>query len=292
MVTSFSSSHQVSKMLLHSALSLCFLVAFVGSSLSPFTQDELYSKIGNNHMLAKKDVVSLINVQKPLLYEEFLARDCRAAFLRGRKRSGLYIIRPKFSPLLVVYCDMEHDGGGWTVLHRNLLSQKSPSWSNNWDAYKYGFGNLLGNHWLGNEFMHRLTKQNAFSVRFVIIDSNGQIKHADYQSFRVDGEDTGYALRLGNYSGNAGDALTSWGEAGIHDNMRFSARDQDHDRRVSTNCALENGGGWWYDNCYSALLTSNNQIYWKGLCTELSSCSLASIMIRPNGKNCNKYSKS
>ncbi|KAJ7345911.1 hypothetical protein JRQ81_001861 [Phrynocephalus forsythii] len=256
---------------------------------NPFIKlDELLSEIGNKHMLAKKDLVSLINAQKPVLYREFLARDCRAAFRRGRRQSGLYIIHPKYSPLLVVYCDMEYDGGGWTVLHRNVLSKKSQLWSNNWDAYKMGFGNLLGNHWFGNEFMHLLTRQNSFSVRFVIVDSNGQTKHADYHSFRVDGEEAGYALRLGNYSGNAGDALTSWGEAGIHDNMRFSTVDQDHDRRVTTNCALENGAGWWYDNCYSALLTSGNQIYWKGLCTEHSSCSLASIMIRPNGKNCNK----
>lgn len=239
-------------------------------------------------MLARQDLESVINAQKPLLYEEYIARDCKAAYLRGRHQSGLYVIHPKHCPLLVVYCDMEHDGGGWTVLHKNQLSQNSPSWSNDWNAYKIGFGNLLENHWLGNEFMHLLTRQNAFSVRFVITDSNGQTKYADYHSFRVDDEESGYALKLGNYSGNAGDSLTSWGEAGIHDNMRFSTKDRDNDRRVTANCALENSGGWWYDNCYSALLTNANQIYWKGLCTEVNSCSLASIMIRPNRQNCNK----
>ncbi|XP_042303108.1 fibrinogen-like protein 1-like protein [Sceloporus undulatus] len=281
-------ANKVPGMLLHSALYLCFLISIHGSNgSSSLSKDELYSKIGNNHMIVNRDVASLINAQKPALYEEYLARDCRAAFRRGRKQSGLYIIRPKFSPLLVVYCDMDYDGGGWTVLHRNAVNKNTPSWSRNWKDYRIGFGDLLGNHWLGNEYIHLLTRQNSFAVRFVIIDSNGKTKHADYHSFSVDSEDTGYALRLGNYSGNAGDALTTMGEPGIHDNMKFSAQDQDNDRRPTTNCALESGGGWWYDNCYSAQLTSGNQIYWKGLCTESSNCKLASILIRPNGKNCN-----
>ncbi|XP_054826280.1 fibrinogen-like protein 1-like protein [Eublepharis macularius] len=278
-------------MLLYSALFLCTLITFNGGVVSsPLTQQELFSKIGNYHMLANKDASTLKNAQKPEIYEEYLARDCRAAFLRGRKENGLYVIRPKYSPLLAVYCDMEYDGGGWTVLHKNEVNQKAP-WSNTWDAYKRGFGDLLGNHWLGNEFIHLLTNQNAFTVRFLIVDSNGKTKNADYHSFKVDSEDNGYALRLGNYSGNAGDALTTVGESGVHDNMRFSSQDRDNDRRSDTNCALDNAGGWWYDNCYSALLTSDNHIRWKGLCTEVSSCKLAAILIRPNGQNCNLSSR-
>ncbi|KAL8183118.1 UNVERIFIED_CONTAM: hypothetical protein K2H54_018105 [Gekko kuhli] len=108
---------------------------------------------------------------------------------------------------------MEYDGGGWTVLHRNDVSQKAP-WTSTWNAYKMGFGDLSGNHWLGNEFIHLLTQQNAFSVRFLLVDSDGKTKHADYHSFKVDSEDSGYVLRLGNYSGDAGDALTTMGEIG------------------------------------------------------------------------------
>lgn len=231
------------------------------------------------------------NVSKVLqeygsFFSGYLARDCRHAYLHGRKKSGLYIIRPKYSSLLAVYCEMKYDGGGWTVLHRNNMSQAA-SWSHDWNAYKIGFGNLMGNYWFGNEFIHLLTRQNAFTVRFVIIDSDGKIKHADYDNFEVDSEENDFALRLGNYSGDAGDVLTTMSESGIHDNMRFSTEDNDNDRRTNVNCALDNAGGWWYDNCYSALLTSGHHIYWKGLCTDIRACKLASIMIRPNGKNCN-----
>ncbi|XP_053141544.1 fibrinogen-like protein 1-like protein [Hemicordylus capensis] len=281
------STNQVPKMLLYSVLCLCVLITLNGATaFSSLTKDELYLKISNPHMLPEKNVGSLINAQKSEIYEEYLARDCRAAYVHGRRRSGLYVIRPKLSSLFVVYCDMEYDGGGWTVLHRNNANKKS-SWSRTWHDYKQGFGSLLGNHWLGNEFMHLLTRQNAFSVRFVITESNGEIKHADYSSFKVDTEHNGYALRLGNYSGDATDALTTMYETGIHDNMKFSTKDRDNDRRVDINCALNNAGGWWYDNCFSAVLASDNRIYWKGLCTDINACKLASIMIRPNGKNCN-----
>lgn len=224
-----------------------------------------------------------------LSFSEYLARDCRDAFRRGRKESGMYVIRPKQAALLAVYCDMKHDGGGWTVLHKNDVNQNTP-WSNTWEGYKRGFGNLSGNHWLGNEFMHLLTRQNAFTVRFLIVNSDGKTKYADYHSFKVDSEKTGYALRLGDYSGDAGDALTTIGEPGIHDNMWFSTQDNDNDRRTDRNCALDSAGGWWYDNCYSALLTSNI-IRWKGLCTESRKCKSAAILIRPNGQNCNLPSR-
>uniref|UniRef100_A0A7M4DXN7 Fibrinogen C-terminal domain-containing protein n=1 Tax=Crocodylus porosus TaxID=8502 RepID=A0A7M4DXN7_CROPO len=201
----------------------------------------------------------------------------------SRRQSGLYVIRPKNSPFLAVYCEMED--GGWTVLQRHSAGRKE-HWSRTWSDYKEGFGNLQGDHWLGNEIMHLLTRQNAFMVRFVFVDSNGHTKHADYHTFKVDSEKNGYSLRLGHYSGDAGDILTTVGEAGIHDNMKFSTLDQDNDRRPDTNCAQYYHGGWWYDDCYSALLNSDKGIYWKGLCTQNEPCSSVKIMIRPNPINC------
>uniref|UniRef100_A0A8C0GMT5 Fibrinogen C-terminal domain-containing protein n=1 Tax=Chelonoidis abingdonii TaxID=106734 RepID=A0A8C0GMT5_CHEAB len=140
-------------------------------------------------------------------------------------------------------------GGGSTVQQRNTISQKT-SWDHSWTAYKKGFGNVEGNHW-----------QNAFAVRFVIINADGKKKYANYHSFVLDNEGNGYAWRLGDYSGDAGDALTIMYESGIHDNMNFSTLDKDQDSRISNNCALNYVRGWWCDNC-------DNGIYWKGLCTE------------------------
>ncbi|XP_073162909.1 fibrinogen-like protein 1-like protein [Lepidochelys kempii] len=228
-------------------------------------------------------------LEQPLMSQ--LSRDCRAAYRHGRRQSRLYVVHPQKSSLIVVYCEMEQDGGGWTVLQRNTVSQKT-SWDHSWTAYKKGFGNLEGNHWLGNTFIYLLTRQNAFAVRSVIVNADGEKRYANYHSFALlDSEGNGYALRLGDYSGDAGDALTIIYESGIHDNMKFSTLDKDQDRRIPNNCALNYAGGWWYDSCHSALLNSDNGIYWKGLCTEYKPCESAYIMIRPNGKNCNRHIK-
>uniref|UniRef100_A0A8C8VNW7 Fibrinogen C-terminal domain-containing protein n=1 Tax=Pelusios castaneus TaxID=367368 RepID=A0A8C8VNW7_9SAUR len=275
-------------MKLYLALCLCSLVTFIEPKADkkiPLTREELIAKVGNKHMIVGRGK-SLINIPPTDVYEDYIARDCKAAYLNNRRQSGLYVVRPLNSPLIAVYCEMEKNDG-WTVLQRNNVSEKT-SWARTWSAYKEGFGNLERNHWLGNEFIHLLTRQNAFLVRFVLVDANGNKLHADYHSFELDSEKNGYALRLGDFSGNIVDALTIMYETGIHDNMKFSTIDKDQDRRVHSNCSLEHHGGWWYDNCRSAVLNSDEGIYWKSVCTEYSPCQLSSIMIKPNGQNCKK----
>ncbi|KAM4697928.1 fibrinogen-like protein 1-like protein [Rhinophrynus dorsalis] len=254
-------------------------------SLTHVSREKLYGLIANRHMLARSQLEGLLNVPRGGVTLELLAKDCRAAFLNGRRKSGLYVIKPKNSPPMVVYCDLRAESGGWTFLQRNTLQKEATFGSSNWGSYKTGFGNLMGDHWLGNELIYLLTKQNSFSVRFLVVDALGRERHADYYSFRVDSEDAGYALRLGDYSGDAGDALTTKNETGMHDNMMFSTTDRDNDR-WEKNCAQEHGGGWWFDGCRSALLNNDHAIFWRGLCDEVNPCTSAGILIKPSSKNC------
>ncbi|XP_017945505.2 fibrinogen-like protein 1-like protein [Xenopus tropicalis] len=265
-------------------LAVTLMASVSSGTLTHISREELYHRLANKHMVQGKELQEFVNVPRDGVYLELLAKDCRGAFLNLRRQNGLYVIHPKNSPPMAVYCDVSEQGQGWTVLQRNTL-QKTLFEDPTWGTYKEGFGNLMADHWLGNEMIYLLTRQNTFTVRFSVVDAQHKEHHADYSSFRVDSEANNYPLRLGDYSGGAGDALTAMNETGMHDNMMFSTKDRDNDR-WRNNCAEEKRGGWWFDSCGSALLNSDHIIYWRGLCDESNPCSSSSIMIKPSKKNC------
>ncbi|XP_060630193.2 fibrinogen-like protein 1-like protein [Anolis sagrei] len=211
-------------------------------------------------------------------------RDCEEMFQAGHTESGLYIIRPENTRKLVVQCYM--DGcNGWTVIQHNTHNTEI-TWSETWTTYKYGFGNLEADHWLGTEYIRFITQQKWYRVRINLVDADGAHKYATYDSFVVDNEDNGYALKLGTYEGNAGDSLSNSRLKNMHDNMKFSCKDQDNDRSTLNNCADVHGGGWWYDNCFNAQLNVKGAIHWSTLCQK--DCRKSVILLRPTYMFCNR----
>lgn len=101
--------------------------------------------------------------------------DCSQELLNGVRTSGVVEIFPqgKQAKPLTVYCDMETDGGGWTVRCSGLwavwgLSEVlsvcvlvqvfqrrkdgSVNFFRGWKDYMTGFGDLDGEFWLGEAF--------------------------------------------------------------------------------------------------------------------------------------------
>ena len=76
-----------------------------------------------------------------------------------------------------------------------------------WAAYKNGFGNLNGEFWLGNDNLHRLTAADNVTLRVDLEDFDGNIRYAEYTTFKVADEGDKYRLLIGGYSGKAGDSL-------------------------------------------------------------------------------------
>uniref|UniRef100_A0A8D2MQL4 Fibrinogen C-terminal domain-containing protein n=1 Tax=Zonotrichia albicollis TaxID=44394 RepID=A0A8D2MQL4_ZONAL len=202
-------------------------------------------------------------------------KDC-SEIPRG-SHSGVYIIQPKGLHHLVVYCEMNVTHGGWTVIQRN--QRDTPvTWAEAWSTYKFGFGNVRTEYWLGTEYIHQIAKQKVYQVRFVIQDSADNLSFADYNLFSVEDEEHGYRLRLGSYNGTAGDAMTSDNPNNMHDNMKFSTKDQDQDT-YSKNCAYSYEGGWWYSSCYSVRLNYKGGLTWGNLCK--GNCKSSLILIKP-----------
>ncbi|NXO42334.1 FGL1L protein, partial [Locustella ochotensis] len=161
--------------------------------------------------------------------------------------SGIYIIQPIGQQTSMVYCEMSGCLGlkdrGCTVIQRN--QQSSVIFSDK--PYKYGFGNVHTEFWLGTEYVHQITRQKVYQIRFVIWDASNNMKFADYNLFSL-GDESQYCNKLGAHSGSAEDAMASKGGTTMHDNMKFSAEDWDLDICLG-NCATSSRDGWWYLAC-------------------------------------------
>ncbi|XP_077007438.1 angiopoietin-related protein 7 isoform X2 [Tamandua tetradactyla] len=150
--------------------------------------------------------------------------DCSSLYKKNYRISGVYKLPPDDflgSPEMEVFCDMETSGGGWTTIQRRKSGLVS--FHRDWKQYKQGFGSTRGDFWLGNEHIHRLSRQPT-RLRVEMEDWEGNVRYAEYSHFVLDNEMNSYRLFLGNYSGNVeNDALH------YHNNTAFSTKDKDND---------------------------------------------------------------
>ncbi|XP_042211481.1 angiopoietin-related protein 1-like [Homarus americanus] len=171
-------------------------------------------------------------------------RNCLEVQEAGYTQSGVYTVYPSHSLGFTVYCDMDNDGGGWTVIQRrdHKFCQEE-NFYRLWDDYVKGFGNLSQEFWLGLENIHDLTSQTPTELRVDLENFKNKTGWVKYGVFKVKNKDTDYRLWVKDYSGVAGDGLA------YHNGARFTTMDKDHDT-WGQNCAISFKGGWWYRNCH------------------------------------------
>ncbi|XP_057693766.1 titin-like [Corythoichthys intestinalis] len=190
-------------------------------------------------------------------------RDCSDHLVRrGVTKSGIYQVTPDLHAggSFPVLCDMEVQGGGWTLLQ--LRKDGGVSFNRTWAEYRSGFGELLkgGEFWLGNQHIHLLTRSRDMTLRVELEDFSGIAGYAEYEHFKVASERMRFKLTLGGYSGTAGNALR-FSSTFDHSNQAFTTPDRDNDRYPSGNCGAYYSSGWWFNACMAANL---NGRYYKG----------------------------
>uniref|UniRef100_A0A3B3CJX7 Zgc:194887 n=1 Tax=Oryzias melastigma TaxID=30732 RepID=A0A3B3CJX7_ORYME len=218
-----------------------------------------------------------------------LPRDCYDMLMTssGKARDGVYLIQPGDAPI-VAFCAMQE--GGWTVF-QHITVNSSVDFDRTWDEYKNGFGDVTGDHWLGNKYLHQLTLGPAhYKLGVKLVDRDAVTKTGEYDPFLVEDESTAFRLRLGLFQGTAVDALTMDTENYLHDNQKFTTKDRDNDNYFQNCAKLEfqgvPGGGWWYDACAGANLNRRNVIYWQKDCNKEHLCKYAWMMVHVHALVC------
>jgi hypothetical protein len=173
--------------------------------------------------------------------------------------SGLFRVSPTGGCEFKVYCDMCLVGGeGWIVIQRRRNGDVAFQ-NKNWTNYRTGFGDYLGEYWMGLQKIHELTRLGTYEL-FVGFQTGGVLSTARYwavyNSFSVGSEVTNYKLTLspmneGRSCMNNFDHLRQ-----MHEGQSFTTYDRDHDGVDQVNCANHTGrqfGGWWFggDNTHN-----------------------------------------
>ncbi|XP_061401736.1 angiopoietin-related protein 1-like, partial [Musca vetustissima] len=133
----------------------------------------------------------------------------------------------------------------WTTILRRM--DGSVNFYRSWSQFVKGFGNPPnGEFFIGLDKLHKLTTTVPdVELKVILKDWEGEERYAIYDGFRIADKSEKYELMLlGNYSGNAGDAMT------YSKGQKFTTFDEDNDKKNDGNCAYVYKGNWWYNNCF------------------------------------------
>ncbi|XP_077510944.1 techylectin-5A-like isoform X1 [Amblyomma americanum] len=183
-------------------------------------------------------------------------RHCTDLLRAGQRRSGIYTVFHKAAGPSgqSVYCDMDTDGGGWTVIQRRgQFGNSAFHFYRNWTKYASGFGDPSQEHWIGNRALHALTTgDEQMTLRVVLSNSTEDNVSVDYETLLVGDEEAFFKLHVGKHLGPKG-----WDGMRSASGQKFSTFDLDNDA-VSDDCAQRFRGGWWYAQCHTANLNGLN----------------------------------
>lgn len=199
-------------------------------------------------------------------------KNCKDLYDEGHKDSGVYTIDPRDGGnTFNVFCDMtlepESAPGdrGWLVIQRRVSG--SVDFNRSRDDYKYGFGQLDANMWLGLEKIRRIIESRSAGEDYELYIGMGDHEtpqkedYAKWKSFSIGSEASKWTLSITTADLNEGPDFTSSSNIknslAVANQQPFTTKD---DAAVN-DCAITHGGGggWWYKNCHE---TNPNGYYY------------------------------
>ncbi|XP_050741933.1 angiopoietin-related protein 7-like [Drosophila biarmipes] len=118
-----------------------------------------------------------------------------------------YVKGTGIAPFTAVFEDIPFAGSGWMVIQRRFDGKVDFNVTDK-TRYENGFGDINGDFWIGIETIHQLTTSHRQELYVQLVDFDDVTAYARYDNFCVGDKESNYKLKsLGNYSGNAGDAL-------------------------------------------------------------------------------------
>ena len=140
--------------------------------------------------------------------------------------------------------------GGWTRIMNRV--DNTTAFYRSWSDYKYGFGDINGNHWLGFNSINNILSTGDFMVRFEF--ENTQLDYFEVDLIKIGSESENFILTLGQ--------LTNFTvKPYLEHNNRSEFRTYDYNFG-SNNCPNNYQAGWWFNNCYhfcSTCISDANQ---------------------------------
>ncbi|XP_060587010.1 fibrinogen-like protein A [Ruditapes philippinarum] len=177
----------------------------------------------------------------------FVATDCLDLLNAGITTSGKYPINLwQTNTMIDVYCDMETDGGGWTVFQNRF--DGSLDFYRNFYQYENGFGEVSLDCL---KHVQEIATQSPTKLRIHLTDVHDTFYYREFLDFSL--TTSLYVLNIGTASGTP--LINPFG-LNNHNGMAFSTFDSDNDVDLS-NCAERIESGWWYNACGDVDLNSN-----------------------------------
>ncbi|XP_052786320.1 uncharacterized protein LOC128221758 [Mya arenaria] len=211
--------------------------------------------------------------------------DCSDVLNLGLSRgSGVYRVKPwTMVHDVEVYCDMDTEGGGWTVFQKRWNG--SEDFNRSFVEYEQGFGSLDGEFWMdclnqdkqftimqwtillktvlwvkkGLSLLHSMTSRRNMTLRVDMSLANGTTGFDEYSGFYISPPDQ-YNINVDKRVNSSGMSdsylLSNTVDPGDINHQPFSTYDRDADK-WHLNCAERQGGGWWFKSCTFSLLNGH-----------------------------------